>query len=84
MLSTSLKKHEIIRRVIADLKAGGYMPLKKQSFYACEINGLQRHKKSKNYVKQLLFHGNAMPTKGAYFAQHERIPRASTDFFRLI
>jgi hypothetical protein len=27
----------------------------------------------KNYVKQRLFHGNAMRPKGAYFAQHERV-----------
>ena len=46
--------------------------LKKQLFYAYKINHLKSHKKTKNRVKQRLFHGNAMRPKAAYFAQHER------------
>ena len=46
--------------------------LKKQLFCICKINDLPRYKNTKNYVKQRLFHGNAMRPKGAYFAQHER------------
>jgi hypothetical protein len=37
-------------------------------------------KKTKNRVKQQLFHGNAMRPKGAYFAQHERVSSRPTDF----
>jgi hypothetical protein len=43
------------------------------AFYAYKINHLQGYNKTKNRVKQRLFHGNAMCPKGAYFAQDERL-----------
>ena len=32
--------------------------LKKRLFCTCKLNDLQRHKNTKNYIKQRLFHGN--------------------------
>ncbi len=54
------------------------------AFYDYKINHLQADKKTKNRVKQRLFHGNAMRPKGAYFAQHERGSSRPTDFLRII
>ncbi|MGD7036044.1 hypothetical protein [Methylotuvimicrobium buryatense] len=62
-------KNSLAQRKSAHPSAGS----QEMDFYAFKINILTRCKNTKKYVKQRLFHSNAMRPKGAYFAQDERI-----------
>ena len=74
----------LTRKVIACSPLMLRQALKKQLFCTFKINCLQAYKKIKKRLKQRLFLGNAMPPKGAYFAQHERAIAKSTAIFRVM